>query len=530
MSKVKLYIVDIEESTINRLEELFYSNVQLGIKVHGYSHNYNSCINDLSWAKEADVFLISAYLPDTMGVELIAPIKKIKPDAKIIMMLNKKTHNLAEEAMQKGADTYLSKPYKAKELIDSIHKLMASEEEEVEKGTEEEIDEMNESYYSFEQNEEPEEEMEEEIERERKMFKINTNIHEKNEYEEEWEDDIDEENEMEKMAGMDEIKEEIKKPKKKKEKEKNHRSLLDVYSSDNPIQSSLYQDEDEIKGDKPNIVTVFSSPTSAGKTTLLVNTAVAIQKYSAYKPKICIVDFNLIFPSVLYKFHQDDLILCKRNIYDICEDIHNLDEDLIKQALITHEPTGIKILETPSDLIRDLSRINPDTIGELITHLREMFDLVLIDTSSNIREDWSSFPLTIADKGIVVVEPDLTSLLHTRKFIGMMKEFEKNLPERITNKFQYVLNKESQKAEIHTDTIKRTLFDTNVRLTIPEDTNVTYLGNRGQFFVEKNYAASKGMKELARMVYPFDRELYLSKNKDKKQKGSLFGSIFKKNN
>ena len=117
MSKfVKLYIVDVEKSTYDRLESLFYSKPELGVKVHGYAHNFVSCINDMPRAKDAEVFLISAFLPDQMGIDLIPKIKDKNPNAKVIVMLQNNTRNLAEPSKEKGADEILQKPYKIKSV------------------------------------------------------------------------------------------------------------------------------------------------------------------------------------------------------------------------------------------------------------------------------------------------------------------------------------------------------------------------------------------------------------------------------
>jgi len=507
LSKIKLYIVDIEEITINRLEELFYNNPQLGIKVVGYAHNYISCINDIERVKNADVLLISAYLPDQMGIDLIAQVKKVNPLAKVIIMITKQTSNLAEVSKAKGADEVITKPFKAKALIDKIEELV-----EREFGDDEEQEALTQGYESGGG---------------RPITRMNL---EKNE------DGIPfqtEESFKPEPVGIDNpFMETPKNPMAPAMSDQNNRrALFDVYS-ENPIASNIYmKDRDEDEGEKPNVVAVFTSTSSAGKTTMLVNVAAAIHKESEYKPKICILDFNLLFPSVLYKFHQDDLIMCRKNLYDVVEDINSLDETLIRQALVSHEPTGIQILETPSDVIRDFSRINADSIEHLISYLRSMFDLILIDTSSNIRDDATIFPLTVADKGIVLMEPDLGSLLHTRKFITMMKLFENNLAEPITPKLNFVLNKENPKTGIHVDTIKKTLFNTDVKVQIPEDLNITHLGNNGQFVTDSSSIASKHVMDLARLVYPFEKEFYLSNKKKKTNSstnGSLFGGLFNK--
>src|SRR5690606_38042176 len=101
----------------------------------------------------------------------------------------------------------------------------------------------------------------------------------------------------------------------------------------------------------PKKVITFSAPKSVGKTSALVNTAVSIVRNSEFEPKIVILDLNLIYPSVVFKFHQDDLIEAKKNIYDLLAEINDLDESLLESALVTHEPTKIKIVNTPFEAV-----------------------------------------------------------------------------------------------------------------------------------------------------------------------------------
>jgi len=549
--KIKLYIVDIEEKTVSRLEELLYDNPQLGIKLIGHSHNYTSCVNDLSRAKEADVYLISAFLPDQMGIYLIEKIKKVNPDGKIIIMVSSSTRNQAEVAKEKGADEIILKPFKAKHLIDTIYQL----------ANDTDMDDEDELFGSDESA--PYESTSNEGVKQREVLDVpvssdNLSDFVDDEYRDLLEESHEETNaflknydlptrekeepnrkrfdiankEVEEMDEPEEATEEFNysSPAPSSPQPSSQRSLFDMYA-DNSLSSNIYQDPDDLEGQKPNFLIVFSSTSSAGKTSLLVNTAVAVNKFSEYKPKICIVDFNLAFPSVLYKFHQDELIMPTRNLFDIVEDKEILDEELIRQALVTHEPTGIKILETPPDAIRDISIINREVIIPLFEKLRGMFDLVLVDTSTNLRSDASTFPLTISDKNIVIMEPDLSSLLHTRKFITMLKTVEGAIGQKFLQKSVYVLNKDNPKTGIHVDTVKKTIHNNSVRLSIPEDVSITHLSNNGQFIIHSNSSIAREIKELARITYPLEKELSLSnpsKGTKKKTESKFIKSLFKR--
>jgi septum formation inhibitor-activating ATPase MinD/DNA-binding NarL/FixJ family response regulator len=468
-SKIKLYIVDFEESTIDRLNELFYDKPQLGIKVVGYCHSYVSFFNDIDQAKTADVLLVSAYLTDTLGVELVPHIKKMIPNAKVIVSLGTNTRTLGEPAREKGADEIIQKPFKAKELIEKIESL------------------VDRSFLSGEDSE------------------SNTLLKEP-----QFDEEVNNYNQA-KNTGLF-----AKTPTPR-------RSLLDDSFQLSAQHNKLKQKEEDFI-EVPNVLAVFYSTGSAGKTTMITNIAMAIAKNSEFKPKICIVDLNLLFPSILYQFHQGDLIMGRKNIYDICDDISSLDEALIEQALVTHEPTGIKILETPSESISNFGRVTPEVIDSLFGRLRHMFDLVLVDTSSNIRDDTTSYPITVSDKTIVLLEPDMANMLHTRKFIRMMEMIENspNIAQKIIPKLNFVLNKENSSGTgIDAETIRKTLFNHPIRVQIPFDTNVTLFGNNGQFIGDaSNSLTVKAILDLARLVYPFEKEFVLDRGKKISQKSS----------
>jgi len=542
-NKIKLYIVDIEEKTVSHLEELLYDNPQLGIKLIGNSHNFTSCVNDLSRAKEADVYLISAFLPDQMGIYLIEKLKKVNPNGKVIIMVSSATQNQADAAKEKGADEVILKPFLATTLIDAIYRLVPQEET-----TEEEEDDF---YKGFDANDytsnstlstddhNPDDDIYESVDDDFLNDEYRTLL-----------DDPTDSDKNPLLRTLETPQRTKPTPNKKvispssepseveseydeyqrkleeqehREKESAKRALFDLYA-ENPMNQKMYKSDEDFDEQKPNSLVVVSSVSGAGKTTLLTNVAVAIQKYSQYKPRICIVDFNLEFPSVFYKFDEEEMIRPRRNVFDIVEDKEILDEELVKQALATHEPTGIKVLYTPPDAIRDISIIDRNVISPLFEILRSMFDLVLVDTSSNLRSDSSSFPLTLSDKNIVLMEPDISLLLHTRKFISMLETVGTAIDEDITKKNVYVLNKDnSSKTGVHVDTAKGIIHNNPVRLVIPFDSTITKLANSCNFVAYSDSAPiSREIKELARIVYPLEKGLSLSQkafgNKNKGQK------------
>lgn len=655
IGNTKLFIVDIENSTIEKLKDLFFNNPQLGISFIGHAQNYNNCLNELSRAKEADAFLISAYLPDTMGYELIQHIKKANPKAKVIITLETTTRNLAELCLQKGADGILQKPFKAKELVNKIDELVnkpkpkedfdmfgntvptqsfeapPSRPEQTFEQPKPTFQQPKQSFNPF-GNQEPKKEERpapqpafeqpkpvfEPKQEEKRPFFFEPSppqeqqptqpfnpapqpFFEQPKQEEKKPFFFEPTKQQEptpqpsfepKQPTFEQPKQEEKQPfffepktpSQPKQEEKtpfffntpatqpkreeqptfqNQRPTFETnfpqkqdlpysvtpveetttymdrtqkrptfdFDTDNSIPSLFDFKKDDFEGDKPKQVITFLSPSSAGKTTMLINVAGAIAKYSSYKPRICILDFNLLFPSVVYKLHSNDLIESEKNIYHLCSDIHHISEKLIKEVSITHEPTGIQIIYTPEDIIRDTSILNEHTIQVMIDNLKEYFDLILIDTSSNIQEDATLFPLTLADKTFVFLEPDLSSLLNTRKLITMLKQFESGSDNKnITNKLNLVLNKYNPKKNVTSELLKKTIHNYDVKVQIPEDPSISSYSNNGQFFFESNTTAAKATLDLARLIYPFDKEISLTstKNEEKKSSGGFFTNFFKK--
>lgn len=505
--KIKLYVVDFERNIVRRIDELFTRFPQYNIKFIGSSHNYSSCINDAGHWEEADVFLISAYLSDMMGFELIKPIRSKNPNAKIIISVKSNTLNHAEEAMRKGANKVLTKPITAGELIETIHDLMGILNDDSGEENTENLDESDSNNNSYPQSFNKTDSNDVNDEDDEESYLHDSYMDENQVHHDDYFTKLIEEN----IPDEEEIVTPTPKPKTLSKPvpppPQVRRNIDDIY---NPVSAPLYKkEEDDFLGKKPNNVVVFSSTSSSGKTSLIVNIAIAINKFSQYKPKIVLVDFNLLFPSIFLKFHHNDMILCKKNIYELIEDIDDLSDELIEEALITHEPTGIKILNTPRDVVR-AQEINKDIIEKIITHLRTMFDLILIDTSSNFELPSNSFPLVISDKNIVVLEPDVTSVLHTGRLIELIQNIEKNMGTNIIPKTQFVLNKQKNKPLIELEDIKETLSGSEIRFIIPEDFKIIDYGNNGLSIIDYPSTATKHIKELARSIYPFETEFSIA--------------------
>ena len=71
-----------------------------------------------------DVVLLDIHLSDVNGIDVISSIKKMFPDAYVIIITGDKDKTYVLEAIEKGACGYLYKPFSMKELENAISNVM----------------------------------------------------------------------------------------------------------------------------------------------------------------------------------------------------------------------------------------------------------------------------------------------------------------------------------------------------------------------------------------------------------------------
>src|SRR5256885_13577586 len=68
-----------------------------------------------------DLVLLDMRLPGMDGIQILQKIREKRQDVPVIMVTGYGNVELADQALQMGADHYLSKPFHNKELVDLIH-------------------------------------------------------------------------------------------------------------------------------------------------------------------------------------------------------------------------------------------------------------------------------------------------------------------------------------------------------------------------------------------------------------------------
>ena len=74
-----------------------------------------------------DIILMDVRMPETSGLELLPQIKAISPESRVIVITGVDDYRVADLLYEAGADGYLTKPVRLHGLLETIHRLEASQ-------------------------------------------------------------------------------------------------------------------------------------------------------------------------------------------------------------------------------------------------------------------------------------------------------------------------------------------------------------------------------------------------------------------
>lgn len=73
-----------------------------------------------------DLILLDYMMPYMTGLEVLEEVRKDENDTRVLMLTAKAQDADREQAIQKGADYFMSKPFSPMELLELVEKILAS--------------------------------------------------------------------------------------------------------------------------------------------------------------------------------------------------------------------------------------------------------------------------------------------------------------------------------------------------------------------------------------------------------------------
>ena len=233
-------------------------------------------------------------------------------------------------------------------------------------------------------------------------------------------------------------------------------------------------------------IVITSGKGGVGKTTTTANIGTAL---AAIGKKVVVVDGDTGLRNL-------DVLMGLENriVYTIIDVIEN--RCRLKQALIKDKRYPNLCL-LPTAQTKDKDDIRSQDMFELVNKLKEEFDYVLIDSPAGIEQGFEN-SVVGADKAVVVVNPEITSVRDADRVIGKLDA--KGLEDHavIVNRLNYEMTKRGDMLDV--SDIIETL---SVKLlgVVPDDKNITVSTNKGEPIVlDEKSISGKAFRNIAERI------------------------------
>lgn len=266
------------------------------------------------------------------------------------------------------------------------------------------------------------------------------------------------------------------------------RAILDAYAAAEAREVALALEAEAASADTGgHVVTVFSTKGGVGKTVLATNLGTALAK--CLNLKTALVDLDLQFGDVGIMLG----LAPERTIVDVAASIERLDADLLRGHM-THHDSGLDVLLAP---VRpeDAETVTTGRIGRILSLLREMYDVVVIDTAATLDE----VVLTALDRSDAVYAMtmmDVASIKNMR--ISVQKLAQLGYANGLVH---VVLNRADSKVWLEPQEVERAV-GSEIFARIPSDRIVPRSVNKGTPVVldEPRSDVAKAMVGIAKSI------------------------------
>jgi len=157
------------------------------------------------------------------------------------------------------------------------------------------------------------------------------------------------------------------------------------------------------------IIVVTSGKGGVGKTTTSASLATGLARHGK---KVCVIDFDVGLRNL-------DLIMgCERRVvYDFVNVIHG--EATLKQALIKDKRFE-NLFVLAASQTRDKDALSKDGVEKVLKDLAaEGFEFIICDSPAGI-EKGAFLAMYFADKAVVVVNPEVSSVRDSDRVLGLL--------------------------------------------------------------------------------------------------------------
>ncbi len=233
-------------------------------------------------------------------------------------------------------------------------------------------------------------------------------------------------------------------------------------------------------------IVITSGKGGVGKTTTTANIGTAL---ASMDKKVVVIDGDTGLRNLDVLMGLENRVVF--TLVDVIEKRCRLKQALIKDKRFNN------LYLLPTAQTRDKNDINIKDMLLVVNELKEEFDYVIIDCPAGIEQGFEN-AVVGADRAIIVVNPELTSVRDADRVIGKLDSKGLDRHEVIVNRINYEMTKNGDMLSV--DDIIECLAIKLIGI-VPDDRKVTISTNKGEPIVlDEKSLAGLAFKNIARRI------------------------------
>ncbi|MDP4178657.1 MAG: septum site-determining protein MinD [Bacillota bacterium] len=233
-------------------------------------------------------------------------------------------------------------------------------------------------------------------------------------------------------------------------------------------------------------IVITSGKGGVGKTTTTANIGTAL---ASMGDKVVVVDGDTGLRNLDVLMGLENRIVF--TIIDVIEERCRLKQALIKDKRFSN------LCLLPTAQTKDKDDISIENMRKIVNELKEEFDYVILDCPAGIEQGFEN-AVVGADRAIIVVNPELTSVRDADRVIGKLDAKGLEKQELIVNRLNYEMTKKGEMLDVNDilDCLAIKLIG-----VVPDDRCITVSTNRGEPIVlDEKATAGHAFKNIARRI------------------------------
>jgi pilus assembly protein CpaE len=218
------------------------------------------------------------------------------------------------------------------------------------------------------------------------------------------------------------------------------------------------------------IITIYSPKGGVGKTTIATNLSLALLEGDN---KVVLVDSNMQFGDAPIFFNEQ----IKNGILDLTPRVDELDLEILDSVLIKHAGSDLKILAAPPRP-EQAETVNCEQFGKLLEYLKQVFQFIVVDTSSYLTEYVQS-ALDASEIIVLITTQEIPAIKNTSLFLNLVDAFGINR-ERIL----LIINRFDKRISISPEKISKYLHQVIIASFLFEERMISSINRGIPFFLE----------------------------------------------